>query len=276
MTKFIQMFSRNLKIAMIVAFACVCVRPAMAEQAKTDPPPAKEAQTPPPAKESQPQSEKKIFEVIRLIRLRYSDADTMARVLDQSISGRGGLRIAIDKQKNSVILMGSEEQLQTAEELIRKLDSPGPNDKAPSSPVSIRIIWLVEGDQNAAAPADNLKDVVEELQHQGLVRLGQVAQTVVRSQYEGTFQISCSPLLENKPTTLTASGRILTGSKLQIRISATEANARLGADADQPGEKLINLDVNTVFKTNDYIVLAVAPIGKITSVFVIQITDSNP
>ena len=41
-------------------------------------------------------------------------------------------------------------------------------------------------------------------------------------------------------------------------------------------EKLTDLNVHTAFKTNDYIVLAVAPIGKITSVFVIQITESNP
>jgi len=66
MTKFIQMFSRNLKIAMIVAFACVCVRPAMAEQAKTDPPPAKEAQTPPPAKSRNPNLKRKYLRLLGL------------------------------------------------------------------------------------------------------------------------------------------------------------------------------------------------------------------
>jgi len=168
-------------------------------------------------------------------------------------------------------MRGTEEKLQTAKAILERLDSPSPSEEHRSLPINVRVFWLIDGDENDAAPAECLKDVVEELHRQGLKNIGQVAQTMVRSQHEGTFQISCSPLLDKWPTMLTANGRILADSKLRISITATKTNV-----TDKPGEKLANVDVNTVFKTNDYIVLAVAPIGKITSVFVIQITNSNP
>jgi hypothetical protein len=263
------MFSRNLKIAAILAVVCVCVRPATGQQTQTAAPPAKEAQTTQPAKESQPQPAEQTNVVV--FTLRYSDVETMARVLDKSLGGKDEVHIAIDKQKNALIIRGTEDQLNTAKAILKRLDAPSPSEIYRSLAVNVRIFWLVEGDQNAAAPPEGLKDVVEELHRQGLKNIGQAAQTMVRSQYEGVFQISCSPLVDKKPITLAASGKILADSKLQVRISATETTGM-----DKPGEKLANVDVNTVYKTNDYIVLAVAPIGKITSVFVIQITEGKP
>jgi hypothetical protein len=134
-----------------------------------------------------------------------------------------------------------------------------------------------------------------------------VAQTVVRSQYGNVFHISCSPLLEFKPTMLTADGTIMPGGELEIHVSSARPGgpetAAFAPGPDMQGagmpspvmpgramgpggpprqssaefaEQLTDLNVHTAFKTNDYIVLAVAPIGKITSVFVIQITESNP
>lgn len=101
---------------------------------------------------------------------------------------------------------------------------------------------------------------------------------------------------------LTADGTIMPGGELEIHVASARpggpetAAVEPGPDmrgAAMPGagrrrvepirqssvevaEKLTDLTVHTAFKTNDYIVLAVAPIGKITSVFVIQITESNP
>lgn len=268
MSKFNHMYSRNLKLAAILALVCVCAQPAMGQQAPVAS----------PAKESQPQPEEKSIQVFRL---EYADAETLAGVIAQIV---GGLNVAFDKLSNSIVVSGTRNNLKFAEALALRLDSRDIIERAHFSPVSVRVVWLVEGDDSAAAPANDLKGVLVELNRMGLKQLGQVAQAVVRSQEEGTFQISCSPLLENKPTMLSANGRISAREGLQIHISATRRGAPEAAAADKPArlgaaettEKLIDLNVNTVFSTNDYIVLAVAPIGKITSVFVIQITKNNP
>ena len=269
MAKFMQMLSRNLKIAVIFTIVCVCVNPAFGQRVVSG-----------AGKEPPPQSEKQTLNVFYLI---HSDAGEMANVLNQIIPG---LNVGIDQRNNAIVVGGTDDKLQTADVLLRRLDTARPSERPHSSPVSVRLVWLVEGDESAAPPAENLKGVIEELRHQGLKNLGQVAQAVVRSQYEDRFQISCSPLLENKPTMLGADGKIFAGGELQIQVTATRSGEP-GAGATAPesaapgrrrsnSEFLTELNVHTVFKTNDYIVLAVAPIGKITSVFVIQITESNP
>ena len=98
-----------------------------------------------------------------------------------------GLNVAIDQRNNAIVVGGTNEKLQTANVLLRRLDSTRPSENRHSSPVSVRLVWLVEGDESAAPPAENLKGVVEELRHQGLKNLGQVAQAVVRSQYGNSF-----------------------------------------------------------------------------------------
>jgi hypothetical protein len=292
MTKIIQMLSRNLKITAIIAIACVYAHPAFGQRVPGANP-AKEERVPggtsvPEAQSSSEEQELKVFQ------LTYSNAGEMANVLSQIIPG---LNIAIDQRNNAIVVGGAKEKLQTADVLLRRLDTAVSSGKTRTSPVNIRLVWLVEGDESAAPPAENLKGVVEELRHQGLKNLGQVAQTVVRSQYGNVFHISCSPLLENKPTMLTADGTIMPGGELEIHVASARPGgpetAAVAPGPDMTGgpmrpgrpirqssvevaEKLTDLNVHTAFKTNDYIVLAVAPIGKITSVFVIQITESNP
>jgi hypothetical protein len=297
MTKFMQMLLRNLELVAIVAIACIYAYPAFGQRVPGASS-AREEQVPsgvsvPGAQSPSEEQELKVFQ------LAYSNAGEMANVLSQIIPG---LNIAIDQRNNAIVVGGAKEKLQTADVLLRRLDTAVSIGKTRTSPVSVRLVWLVEGDDSAAPPAENLKGVVEELRHQGLKNLGQVAQAVVRSQYGNVFHISCSPLLENKPTMLTADGTIMPGGELEIHVASARpggpetVEAAPGPDMRRPvrpgmgmrgdgpirqssvevAEKLTDLDVHTAFKTNDYIVLAVAPIGKITSVFVIQITESNP
>jgi hypothetical protein len=306
MKKLLQFFSLIPNMAAILAIACIIAPSAFGQDRDY-----RRQTSARDAREEQPPSEEHI---VRVFKLAHSDAELMAQVLVQSIPG---LNIAVDQRNNAFVARGTKEMLQTAEDLLNKLDTAGPSDRPHSSPVSVRVVWLVEGDESAAAPAENLKGVVEELRRQGLKNLGQVAQTVVRSQYGNMFHISCSPLLQNKPTMLTADGTIMPGGELEIRVASARpggpeipAGVPIGPEnpAGMPGpgmpgmgmpgmgmpgaamgpggpfrqssvevgEKLIDLNVHTVFKPNDFIVLAVAPIGKITSVFVIQITESNP
>jgi hypothetical protein len=267
MTIFTQLFSRNLKIAMIVAFACVCVRPAMGEQDQipaTPVPPNAQPMIPQPATEPQNPAEK---QELSMFFLKYGDPELIIKVLSTTIKGG---RFAIDKRTNAIIVSASSEQMKAAEAILKQLDTPGPVEQNRSLPVNVRVFWLADGLKDASAPAESLKEVVEELHHQGLKNIGQVAQTMVRTRYEGQFHMTSSPLLDGTPTMFIADGRISNRSIIDIRISANYW-AKPGVE---PG-KLAAVDVNTVFTTGEYIVLAVAPTDKVTSVFVIQITEGK-
>jgi hypothetical protein len=290
-------------IVAAVALVCVAACPALGQQVGRGMPERAGAQ------DAQPQSEDQIVQVFKLA---HSDAETMARVLNQTVPG---LNVAVDQLNNAIVVASANKQVsQSAEALITRLDSLNPSERGRASAVSVRLAWLVEGDEGGTPPAENLKSVVDELHHQGLKNLAQVAQTVVRSQYGSTFHISCSPLLENKPSELAADGTILPGGELDINVLAKRPG---GPEGDMPAgvampsvpmdhardarrmpggrmpvgaspmeapmqqssvtvaEKLTDVHVHTVFKPGEYIVLAVAPIGKITSVFVIQITETS-
>lgn len=283
MTKSNNMFLRSLGVGAILAF--VCAYPTMGQPVpdkswagalqsrRTEQAPPSNPATPTepvseeaskgrsPIKEYQSQLE------VRVFKLAYSDPEAIGLVLTTTMKE---LTVATDKRSRSIVVQGSREKLKNVEALIMQLDTSNRDDKPHLQPVKIRIVWLTEGDEGAAAPAENLKSVIEELHRLGLKKVGQVAQAMVKSQYEDVFQISCSPLLENEPVTLMANGRILAGGNMQVRISA---NRNPSNRADFASNKLIDINVNTVFNKNDYIVLSVAPIGKITSVFVIQITE---
>jgi hypothetical protein len=296
MTKLKYLSPQNLKIAAIIAIACIYASQAMGQRGGSDMyggggPPAREGifgmggttATEPKTPVSKLQ--------IRVYELQYSDAETTTRVLSNLLSGSDGIRFSVDRRRNALILTGTEELLQAASAILEKLDTPGPAEHKRTVPISVRVIWLVDGVENTAAPAENLKEVVEELRRQGLKNIGQLAQTMVRSQNNGQFQISSSPLLDNNTVTLSAKGAIQSESKLEVSISASAERAQgmggggrggMGGGGVGPGPggfntvNLVNINVTTVYKTNEYIVLAVAPIGKITSAFVIQITEGKP
>jgi hypothetical protein len=210
-------------------------------------------------------------EEIKIFWLKYGNAREIAKLLRDTIEN---IRVTVDARTNSIVFSGTEEKGRIAQALLEKLDHSAPDNQA-LSPVDVRIIWLAEGDASAAKPADDLKGVVEELRRLGLHEVGQVAQALVKSSLGGrTFRISCLPLLEGKPTQLRADGAIREGM-IEIHISATRYGETTEAvSRNKPPEKLAEIDLSTVFKENQYIVLGVAPIGKYTSVFVIQVLPS--
>ena len=148
MTKIIQMLSRNLKITAIIAIACVYAHPAFGQRVPGANP-AKEERVPggtsvPEAQSSSEEQELKVFQ------LTYSNAGEMANVLSQIIPG---LNIAIDQRNNAIVVGGAKEKLQTADVLLRRLDTAVSSGKTRTSPVNIRLVWLVEGDESAAPPS---------------------------------------------------------------------------------------------------------------------------
>jgi hypothetical protein len=202
----------------------------------------------------------------RIIHLKYGNASEIGQMLENMIAD---VRIHIDPRTNSMVFLGTHSAFEKALNIIEALDVPASIPKARSNSVDVRIIWLVDGDAAAAKPTDDLKGVVEELHRLGLNDVRQVAQTMVKSQLNGqTFHVSCLPIMDGKFAQLTAAGMIVdsNGLTMQIHMSVTRS--------EKPGtgfDKLVELDLATTIQENQYLVLGVAPIGKITSVFVIQV-----
>jgi hypothetical protein len=126
-------------------------------------------------------------------------------------------------------------------------------------------LWLAN-DGSGAPPADDLKDVVTELSRMGVKDLRQVGQMVVQSSSGQPFHLSSLPDFAGQPTRVTASGILSEPNDgavgMEVRIEATGAT-----------QKLSEVSTRITVPQKQYVVLATAPVGKITSVFVVQVTE---
>jgi hypothetical protein len=237
-----------------------------------------------PAVPREPEAETRVYQV------KYADPTTVLAVLQTMLAGHGGVRVALDPKTNSVVMAAPPEQLKTAAELIKLLDVPKAGGRGVARPAAgqFRIVWLASGlsSKDTPAPADDLKQVVEQLAGLGIKDVRQVGQMVVNTLAEGQFRVRCSPLFDGAPAELTVEGKLDAKAEpiqLDLRIAAkqrrpitvglaasTNPEARLeGGSVD-----LVNLDTKISPRFDgSYVVLGVAPVGKVTSIFVVQTTQ---
>ncbi len=233
-----------------------------------------------PAAPREPEAETRVY------RVKYADPSTVLAVLQTMLAGHGGVRVALDPKTNSVVMAAPPEQLNTAAQLIERLDVPDAGRAGAKSrmPCQFRIVWLASGVDPAAnpAPTDDLKDVVEELSRIGVEGVRQVGQMVVNTLTDGQFQVSCSPLFNGEPAQLGASGKFLGKEEplqLSLQLTATQLAPAAPGRAGGPGfagaeRRLVNLETVIAPRfDSSYIVLGVAPVGKVTSIFVVQATE---
>lgn len=224
---------------------------------------------------------------IKIFSLQYADVEQTAQLLRGIMAQQPEVPISIgpDKRTNSIIAQGPAESLRVMEAIVRRLDEPAPEPtrRPAPKPIRIRIIWLAEGlpETEGSAPADDLKGVAEELARVGVKNVRQVAQMMVMTQSdgkpEGKFQLSCTPLLDGAPAMFTAGGKVSIEQgvgNLQIGLSAnrqTPPGEPFTRGRRNPAATLVDLELDTVVRPSQYAVLGVAPVGKITSIFVIQV-----
>jgi len=179
-------------------------------------------------------------------------------------------RRAVDERTRSVVISGSRGAIDIAEAVVRKLDEEATAGRPKhSANYDVRILWLANDDKGAP-PADDLKDVVAELSRLGVKDVRQVGQMVVQTSSGGTFQLSSQPDFMGQPDRLTAAGRLLEQSdgSLEMYVSIKARKC----DAQQEQQNLAYVDTRIVVPQKQYVVLATAPVGNMTSVFVVQVT----
>jgi hypothetical protein len=197
-----------------------------------------------------------------------SIAQVLAKLLPKEV------RIAIDERTRTIIASGPPDALNVAQALLTRLDEAAKTDRPePSASYEVRLVWLASGlteDNKGEPPGDDLKDVVAELSRLGIKDPRQVGQMVVQNTSGGNFQIESSPVFEGQPAGFTASGALFQQLDrrltMQIRISTKKM-------ASPEGQNLNQLETQIVVPQKQYVVLATAPVGNITSAFVVQVTS---
>jgi hypothetical protein len=168
--------------------------------------------------------------------------------------------------------------------LIQTLDVPkaGRGGAGPGAACQFRIVWLASGlsSKDMPAPADDLKQVVEQLGGFGVKDVRQVGQVVVNTLADGQFQTKCSPLFEGESAELSVDGKLAAKTEplqLSLRIAAKQRKPNIMGAPRSRGpqdDDLVNLETVICPRFDgSYVVLGVAPVGKVTSIFVVQATQ---
>jgi type II secretory pathway component GspD/PulD (secretin) len=225
----------------------------------------KKVDVPPMAQETEQQ--------IKCFTLIYADPASAAKAV--SAIALKGLRVSIDERSRSIIAAGSKDDLNVAGALIAKLDEPP---TTVVTPYNVRVIWLasgLSGEGRGEPPADDLKDVVAELSRLGIKDPRQVGQMVVQTSSglsnQGRFEVKSSPRFGAQMADFNASGtlsdrRDRAGLVMQIML-------RTRQESSPPEQTLNEIRTQIAMPERQYVVLATAPTGNLTSIFVVQVTE---
>jgi hypothetical protein len=224
-----------------------------------------------------PEATKKSAEAeLRVFRLVHADAEDTAIILEQFVNEG---RLAVDQRTNSVIVSASPDVLTVVEAVIRNLDDR-PTQEKPAQlaprPVQVRLVWLVSGlKEPRGTPAKNLEPVVAELGKLGIEELQVVANAIVNVRGR-EFTLLGTPFLES-PTRLEVDGLLDWPSPehpslhIDVDVRADEGGPQGAKDAQSPPHNLVGLSSDIDAPYGQFVVLGAAPMGDLTSVFVLQV-----
>ena len=222
---------------------------------------------------------------IKIFSIQNADVDSLAQALTGVLS-QNDLKIAVDPRSNSIIAVGAENQLEIVEAIIMRLDETRDKDLQRQRAFQVRIVWLASGlSDEAPKPVPDLLKVVNELITVGVTGLRQVGQAIVNVASGSDFQIGCTPMLGDAPVDTQISGTLLEMGdlpRLEIEISNRQTFPPPPSDITDARRRVVqyvelaHLETEIVAPLGQYVVLGVTPAGKMTSVFVVQITPSTP
>lgn len=205
---------------------------------------------------------------IKVFRLMYADPQSTAKAIEEL---NLGVRLGIDERTQSFIATSDSPQaISTVAELVKLFDVP--NSRQSSEGYEVRVVWLAGGlpaDKRGDPPAEDLKGVAAELSRLGIKDPSQVGQMAVQVSCENSFNIKSSPRFDDQMTELEASGILYKMSQGELRMHIDIRTKRV----NDPAEQYLNVfSTEIVMPLNRYVVLATAPVGNQTSVFVVQVT----
>jgi hypothetical protein len=222
---------------------------------------------------------------VRIYRLRYVPADkTLTGLLTPLLGPKATL--SLDAKRNQLVVRAGEETHNQLGALLQKVDVPTPVGETTTR--RVRVVWLVAG--LAGAPKAkrellaDLKNVTEELSKIGVTDLQLAAQFVARcvgtetfraggeAQLDGACQVEVHGQFVERPTGAVA---------LKIGVTARQTRppaatpGRAGRSFPEQVD-IATLETMIVAPPDHAVVLGVTPMGKMTSVFVVTISEDKP
>lgn len=225
---------------------------------------------------------------LRVFQLRHIPADKILQDALKLLLGNRGPTFSMDSRQNYVVVHADEQAIKNVEALLAKLDQPTAT--RPSSDAMVRVLWLVGGLEDAAAPPDDIKDVLPTLAKLGVDKPRLAAQTVVNVAPGAEFQANGTAKLDG-PCQFSVTGRLDQAGdapQLQVTIRATRAapappagggpggpgGGRFGSGRGGPansGEEIGHVQTTISAPPGHMVVLGVTPTNTVTSVFVVQV-----
>ncbi len=208
---------------------------------------------------------------IKIYHLKHVSANQMPSMLVNLLPMEQA-RLSVDSRMNAIILSAPPETQSDVVDLLSVLDQPSQL-TAPEQPTvvsrNIQVAWLISGDKTAGKelPAE-FSLIAKALSKKGVDNLQLAALTTTRAIEGGSFAVQSSPSLQNQQVNLTIQGELsrITGDSNFVSLTAkavTDSNA---------SAVLASLESVIAAPTSHPVVLAVAPLQKSTSVFVITIS----
>lgn len=211
-------------------------------------------------------------EEVRVYPLKHALADARIAAIGEvlSVVERGALRLwlSVDPDTNQVIARGSVETLEQLGEVLEAIDRPARREPG-SGEISVRLLWLTTEATRDLPP--DLADVVDALDEIGIDGLGLAAQTVIRATGDSTFGTEFTAgAIDPWLVSFDGTARARDDGNWVMEVAIQARQARAGRDEIRGS---INLQTRLTTEAGHFVVLGVAPIMDVDSVFVLQIVE---
>ena len=219
--------------------------------------------------------------ILQVYQLQYAKAHDAGQLLKSLFSNDIPFLAAVDERTNRLIVRCTPDSMPAITAMLQQIDTKSRSDDGQGSHSAdrksyrVHIDWLLTTDQGQPVP-EKLRAVEESLARHGISGLQLAAATItsVQTKIDPQFSLSCSPLKEN--IRLEINGSFIPGDTqtpgIHVEISASEHRTGSRNSAKQ----LANITTSVSAKPGHPVVLAVAPIEGVSSVFVVTIENAEP
>ena len=221
----------------------------------------------------------------KTIKLKHNHSPGFPALLNRIIEGtnkRG--QVALDEERNLLILQGEDTVLTMLELLVRQLDLPvdtssGALTEMEGRQYQVRVVWLVSdsGDAPLRDVPPDMKEVVAELNKIGVSDLRLAAQMMVAAMPGERFVTQGATELDGQYM-LEIGGEIVDVDRARVRLELGVEGSGMAGMRRVEGEMRswasapLNVRTTIIAAAGQSVVLAVTPLGARTSVLVVQVS----
>ncbi|MCA9212710.1 MAG: hypothetical protein KDB27_06585 [Planctomycetales bacterium] len=217
--------------------------------------------------------------------LKHVPAKDATSVLQRVFDGEPNLKIAADDRINAIIIRANDQTSIAIATILERMDIDSPGEspdgnmqKDVAKPVTnyrIHVDWLMTAEEEGQAVPEKLKGVATALEKHGISDLRLIAATVasVQSDVRRNFTLRCSPVEGDVTLDITGELTVNEGGTPSVNL-AIEAEEQNYPQTRGSTKLLANITTAVVAPKGHPVVLAVAPINGVSSVFVVTIDDA--